>query len=233
MEFLIEKMDMKINPLFVSGTMSERDTKLSNLAWPEFIQKLKHRQEGTKESVLEVFEVLDSLNEEYRTINPVPCGKGCSLCCHQLVTCSKLEMDIILDYLISLPKITRRGIKKRVKKQSLKFAKFLRGRFTEEDYVKRNREVDLILQDHFKHDPCVYLSAVNSCLIYEVRPVDCRIAKVKKRCSADTKPEQIRLFCDHIASTLIMDEEEINSGFLWLSHLIIWPLVDEYKKYFF
>ncbi|MBI4053779.1 MAG: YkgJ family cysteine cluster protein [Candidatus Doudnabacteria bacterium] len=103
------------------------------------------------------------------------CGKGCSFCCHQMVTCTKGEWEEIHSYLLS------RGM---LRKQKLRF---LRAKAVWLAYFACNQaalEQDpfRIIQDHL-NAPCVFLNGDGSCAVYPVRPIDCRTMTSTVRCT--------------------------------------------------
>jgi Fe-S-cluster containining protein len=80
------------------------------------------------------------------------------------------------------------------------------------------------------------LGKKGQCLIYPVRPIDCRTAKTKSPCGKLSElketPNEIRLFCDQIVSDLIMEKGEEEIGRMEVIPLIGWPISEQLGKFF-
>lgn len=114
---LFREFNIDRNPLHVSK-LSEEDGVLYQEAKEEFVERLHSVHGDVKgvDFVRDVFSLMDDLTGEYLKYNQITCHKGCDYCCHQLVSCTTLEMKLIQQYLESIPRPKRRAIKQNVKK---------------------------------------------------------------------------------------------------------------------
>lgn len=123
-----------------------------------------------------LFEVMDVLTSQARAGEnpPLACRQGCSFCCHQVVTCTKMEWRVIYEYLLN--KGLFRLIGARLRQGADEWRKFY-----------------FSCQDQWAHDPfrirsalgnraCVYLNDAGQCDIYPVRPLPCRVHVSQARC---------------------------------------------------
>ena len=106
-----------------------------------------------------------ALNNSYKNIPPLKCGKGCAHCCHTGVAATQVEWDGILNNAleneIDLEKVigrSRRTIDR--VRETLRSEKSL-------DQVDWHR---LVI-----NQPCPFLNEDHACIIYEDRPLDCRL----------------------------------------------------------
>jgi hypothetical protein len=96
------------------------------------------------------------------------CKKGCSNCCHIYMDCTAIEAELIREYVLknfNEEQITIFNNKIRKTIESLPSYTDILGSGNENNFIKSYGD---------KHLPCVFLSEDNSCLIYEVRPFNCR-----------------------------------------------------------
>lgn len=210
-----------------------------------FLERLHSTHGGVKgvDFVNGVYSLMDDLTEEYLQHNQVTCHKGCDYCCHQLVTCTTLEMKVIQQHLESVPRPKRRAIKQHVKKESIRFyrsynaGEFSSSNSNSREFIFSNRWEGIAnpLRDAYYGKPCLYLMN-KACSIYPARPVDCRSAKTKDVCGQKdvwVKLKGIHLFFDQVAADLIMDEEKKFYHKLQVVPLVSWPVTMEFKDYFF
>ena len=106
-----------------------------------------------------------TLNNSYKNIPPLKCGKGCAHCCHTGVAATQVEWDGILSNAleneIDLEKVigrSRRTIDR--VRETLRSNKNL-------EQVDWHR---LVI-----NQPCPFLDEDHACIIYEDRPLDCRL----------------------------------------------------------
>jgi len=106
-----------------------------------------------------------ALNNSYKNIPPLKCGKGCAHCCHTGVAATQVEWDGILNNAleneIDLEKVigqSRRTIDR--VRETLRSNKNL-------EQVDWHR---LVI-----NQPCPFLDEDHACIIYEDRPLDCRL----------------------------------------------------------
>ncbi|MCK5080868.1 MAG: hypothetical protein KAQ63_01780 [Candidatus Moranbacteria bacterium] len=190
-------------------------------------------EKGGEKLVQGIFRLHDELTVEYRKDHVLACRKGCDYCCHQLVCCSAAEMGLIVNFFKNLPRERRRRISRGIKKKAWKFygenKKVIEG-------SSRWEMLDNFLRSKLLGVPCIYLSKQGQCLIYPVRPIDCRVAKTESPCGDSRKieglPNEIRLFCDQIASDLIMEGEKEKFGEMEIAPLIGWPISQQFGSFF-
>jgi len=131
------------------------------------VMEVKHSQ-GLP-FVLALYQVMDELSALARPSiqPPLACCATCSFCCHQMVTCTKMEWRVIHEYLIGnglLRKLVQRlraGVER-----WLKYYSSNRGALEQNPFK--------LHADH-KGQACIYLNQKGCCDIYPVRPMDCRI----------------------------------------------------------
>lgn len=112
----------------------------------------------------------------------IECKKGCSECCSSNFAVSELEFCIIADYLIK-------------KKSGVEIQSIMEKAYNIKNYILKNYPEDLeLLEADFtglenldsiiamgNEEPrgeipkCIFLSDKNSCTIYDVRPLICRV----------------------------------------------------------
>jgi Fe-S-cluster containining protein len=116
-----------------------------------------------------------ALNNSYKNIPPLKCGKGCAHCCHTGVAATQVEWDGILNNAleneIDLEKVigqSRRTIDR--VRETLRSNKNL-------EQVDWHR---LVI-----NQPCPFLDKDHACIIYEDRPLDCRlVVAFRDQCSS-------------------------------------------------
>jgi Fe-S-cluster containining protein len=131
----------------------------------------------------------------------VACGRGCSFCCYQIVSCTSIEWAEIRSLLQRKPpsKNFRAVIAERV-------GVWLRY------YHKTGLETNPIrLAKDWLGKPCVFLGGDGSCQIYEARPIDCRAYTNSIKCG--TTPDAMRFVkrnfwpWERWANEMLLDEE--------------------------
>lgn len=98
----------------------------------------------------------------------VTCKKGCSGCCHIYMDCTAIEAELIREYILE------NFNEKQIMCLNNKIKETIDQIPEHEDILKASNKNDLINKYGDKHLPCIFLSEDNSCLIYEVRPFNCR-----------------------------------------------------------
>jgi Fe-S-cluster containining protein len=221
---LFEKFEIGIERIGETMKISDEEANRGLIAKEEFLALLSGIKSGIA-LVKEVYDLHDRLTSEFIKNNPIACGEAgsCGSCCRQLVVCTTLEMELIVEYLKSLAKPFRKKIVKNALMDALKFY------FQNEKTITSSASPEII-SEHLlwahRGKRCIYLGKFNRCMIYPVRPIDCRIAKSAEKCfEGDSKKEHktIRLYFDQVASNIIMDEEERINGSREVIPLISWP----------
>jgi Fe-S-cluster containining protein len=113
-----------------------------------------------KPSILELLEQIDSAVSAVAARFPdeFRCRKGCSDCCHAAFDISLAEAVLIMEHFNLLGRKTRRDILKRAKHAKRRW----------EDALNARENLSLI------RIACPLLSPDDQCLLYDVRPVNCR-----------------------------------------------------------
>lgn len=118
----------------------------------------------------EYIKYLYKINEEGTRVfsKYASCEKGCSNCCHIYMDCTAIEAELIREYVL----------KKFNEEQICSFNNKIRVTVDElptyMDILERDNADNLVKLSFDKHLPCIFLSKDNTCLIYEVRPFNCR-----------------------------------------------------------
>lgn len=105
------------------------------------------------------------LNRNQKQIPPIKCDKGCAHCCHTGVAATQIEWDGILnnimEHKIDLNKIIE---------QSQRTINRVR------ETLHSNKNIDQIDWHRLViNQPCPFLGKDHACIIYEDRPLDCRL----------------------------------------------------------
>lgn len=174
----------------------------------------KKMAEGNLSFILATYQTLDEFFEKELKASGVTlaCKKGCSDCCHTLITSTEMEIDEAIGFINHLPRTTRMPIVKRVISMSREWR----------DYYNKNElhikiEPSKVFKDWQK--PCPFLGENGSCDVYPVRIVDCRTLTNLRACAypertsffadVDTQgPVRYRFLSETWASNLIMDNQQ-------------------------
>ena len=105
------------------------------------------------------------LNHTYKKIPPLKCEKGCAHCCHTGVAVTQVEWDGILN------NATEHGIDlNKVIEQSQRTINRVR------EALRSNKNLEQIDWHRLViNQPCPFLDKDQACIIYEDRPLDCRL----------------------------------------------------------
>jgi len=106
-----------------------------------------------------------TLNNSYKNTPPFKCGKGCAHCCHTGVAATQVEWDGILNNVIE---------------NKINLEKVIEGSKRSIDRVREtlrsNKSLDQVDWHRLViNQPCPFLSEDHACIIYEDRPLDCRL----------------------------------------------------------
>jgi len=252
---LLKMMATKNLPSWGIGDFKKTELETYEKAKQEFIEMLGEPKMRF-EFVAQVFEVMDCLFQQYTENNPIACKLGCSACCLQSVSCTGVEMELIRNYILSLPRAQCREVFKRLKKEAVKFHRYYKrelGNFSK-NVVKRWEDIAEPLKEKHLGIPCVYLSKKGACLIYEARPWNCRITWTKTSCrerqnevilpdkfiSESEKGQAIyllqneeKLIFEEVAIELIEREQIRVYGSFEMVLLEAWPITETFSKFFF
>ena len=170
----------------------------------EFEKLVRQAMEGGKISfVRALYMVSDSLTkhwrEEQQEIKPA-CQRGCSFCCYQIATCTAIEWEEIAPFVIQRKKLFRKRLHR------------MRGRWLQ--YLERNQYKLVndpeILLDDWRDTPCIFLGSDGDCMIYGVRPLQCRTIDSSKTCESWYQPEvrKYRFLWEGFAYILLEEEQK-------------------------
>lgn len=152
------------------------------------------------------------------------CGKGCAVCCRQMISCTKGEVDEIILFI--------NGIKDKKNRRALKhkLENFADGW---EDYRSQQPSQDAFLRNPFKFvedwmgKPCPFLGTDGACIIYPVRIIDCRTMSSVKKCEdfETSGAKRLRFDCEILANNLILEHQEDRFGYQAVVPLGQWLLL--------
>ena len=91
--------------------------------------------------------LFDKLNSVYRTLPSGDCS-GCGKCCMESVGTNLIEFINIFNYLESRPELKKKCL---------------------------NKVIDYYFLEYIEKKPCPFKDHNNRCMIYEVRPLNCRL----------------------------------------------------------
>ncbi len=192
------------------------------------------------ELVQKVYEIVDDLSEQGVRDNPVICRPKCASCCLQMVVCTRLEMDLIVEYLGASKSRERRKIKNKAVEKSAKHLEAILGAGIL-NYGWNDAGVKDKLYKLLYLKPCLFLAGgqVGLCGIYSVRPIVCRITRTDdERCGTmisglgKPKIKPVKFFFDQIAAQIIAEEAERIYGTLDLPPLALWVTSESYRDFF-
>jgi len=133
------------------------------------------------------------------------CNRGCGFCCHQLVSCTELEWVEIRGFLVSLEQKRRYHVGKALKKLRGQFMEYIRTH----PIKKSDAETSMKVRSHWAGKPCPFLGQEGECVIYPVRPFECRAYYSTEVCT-DLLPGHMTIYpfvWQKIASTVLVDEQ--------------------------
>lgn len=188
--------------------------------------------------IKQVGSTVDKLLNKYLEDHTISCKKGCSLCCKQLICCTRLEIELILEYINNnMLKAVKKEIKKKLRKEAIRFATWTSNNLGD---VQNHSLISDPIRAQYHGKPCVFLHR-NMCRIYPVRPVICRVTKVDDDGCGKPVPlgsdyegqKPLKLFYDQVAVELIRNEEKRLYKEIKMLPVVAWPLIQPIKKYFF
>ena len=161
------------NGVFIEGMTNS--TELANYLQRKFnkedIQNVyenltkDHIKAARSEGVTPLRKFWKTLNNSYKKTPPLKCEKGCAHCCHTGVTATQVEWDGILDNTIK-NKIDLEKIIERSKRTIDRVRETLRSNKSIEQFDWHRLVIN---------QPCPFLGEDHACIIYEDRPLDCRL----------------------------------------------------------
>ena len=158
-----------------------------------------------KKQLTEIYAEFEKQTGEYRK-NTV-CQRGCSFCCTNVgnVDIVTLEGLVIQEYVSTLSKKTKAGIKKKLLKN------------------KSEKENQNIVK-------CPFLKDDNSCLIYDIRPFSCRQLYSLEKCNGNG-PVIHRQAVEMAKETVKAIQKLDNTGYSGhISYILYMLNMPEFKK---
>jgi Fe-S-cluster containining protein len=156
--------------------------------------------------IIALYKVVDQMTDQgvqNEEVKPV-CSTGCGICCHQLVGCTDLEWNPIVHFLLTLPEKEKYWFRRRVKPLLVQ----LRRYFDRNPKIFQYRIRDPIRE--WQGTPCPFLTQQMACLIYPVRPIDCRTMSSTNVCTVwDELPgvKRMRFPWEKWANNWILEEQ--------------------------
>lgn len=183
-------------------------------------QKMTEKNISLMQAIYQVYTTFCSMEQEKSGVQ-FACNKGCSRCCHQLITCTEIGMDEIKRFIDLLPKKVRRPIIVKLKKFAKKWL----------IYYQKNQyliEADMLKQiKDWLGQPCPFLEEKKGiCSIYPVRPIDCRTFYSHTLCKNknDLGSGVVRWYftIDKIANDFIMEKQKEEGGVMAVTPVHHW-----------
>jgi Fe-S-cluster containining protein len=103
------------------------------------------------------------------------CGNGCALCCHGLFDISVADALLVAEAFAGLPAEQKAAVEGRarvIQERICAAAPALAPPYILDSVLEE--QLDVIVE-HAMSPPCVFLGAQHECLIYERRPLACRL----------------------------------------------------------
>lgn len=188
--------------------------------------------------VMAVYKTLDEYwNMEIRNSGvKLACHKGCSFCCYQMVTCTKMEIDEIINFINEMERTLQRSLKRRINRFVIKWQRYYRENKAALaiNPLQATKEESLAVIQKVHKDwrgkPCPFLNQEGACDIYPVRIIDCRTASSLTPCDpSDPKhvkdqedSKRFRFECEWWANNLIADRQIQRFGYMATSPLHQW-----------
>jgi len=145
------------------------------------IQK-KQKEKGLS-FVLALYQVLDEFGEQEIKNSGIvlACKKGCSHCCHQMITCTEIEIEEIVRFINGLPRPTRIPLLRKIRDAIREW----RDYFEQNEFQLKINPLK-VYQD-WQGKSCPFLNEEEACDIYLVRIIDCRTASSRIPCQGSGK----------------------------------------------
>ena len=189
-----------------------------------FKEAIKQRMAEKEISfILAIYQVLDEFVAKEKEVSGIvlACGKGCSYCCRQLITCTEIEIKEIVSFLNGLPRQTRAPLVRRIKEYIRQWQRYFE---LHEGDLQKN---PFMSNKDWQGEDCPFLNPEDqSCDIYPVRIIDCRTASsFVVKCGQGIKndfnigvplfqigPGRCRFQEELFANNLIMEEQQRKSN---------------------
>lgn len=206
----------------------------AGLTRDSFIQMVKEKIENEKQPfIIAVYQTLNSFVEKEKEITGVvlACKKGCAICCSStFLTCTEMEIDMIIDFINGLPRESRIPLLRKIKSSIRKWQDY----YTKNEFLLSINPFQ-VYQDWQK--PCCFLNVEGGyCEIYEVRPIDCRTYTSLTPCYPKMETHapstlywqgvgRFRFQSERWANNLILEEQKMKVGYVAITPILHWLLV--------
>ncbi len=187
-----------------------------------FREEVFKKTKGGIPFIIAVYETYEEFRQEEITKGNIQlaCKAGCSVCCHQLVTCTEQEMETVVGYIEKT--YAKRYIEILKERRKNTFRKW--ERYYAEKIMKdpsQYSDPQKVHKDWLGYAPCVFLNKKGSCDIYAVRPISCRILSSLKKCQniKDNESKILRFKSDLWANQML------TKPFVPVVPLVHWILV--------
>ncbi|MDQ2670529.1 MAG: YkgJ family cysteine cluster protein [Gemmatimonadota bacterium] len=120
---------------------------------------------------------LDRWFAEARARHPgvIPCGGGCSTCCHGPFDISVADAELLVAAVRALPAVERAAVRSRAAALMERFAEQLPGWSAPHDIADVGDDAFDQAVSALRAEPCPLLGPGGACLIYADRPMICRL----------------------------------------------------------
>jgi len=191
------------------------------------------------ELLKKTFQIMELLEDQAIKNIPIKCRAKCAACCLQGVSCTKLEMNLIKEFLSS-KKRERRLVKRKAAEKAAKYREIIEatGIFR---YFQYTEEADKKLYSLLELKPCPFLGGGQTglCGIYPVRPIVCRFTRTADdRCgtkvTAHLKPriKAVKFFFDQVAADIVAEESKRICGELGVPPIAVWIESEFFGSFF-
>lgn len=105
----------------------------------------------------------------------IPCGRGCSACCHGVFDISPADAALVAQGVAELPEAERAALRERAAAQLTRYAEALPEWGAPWDVDSVDEAAFDTLCEQLSDAPCPALQADGGCTIYAHRPATCRM----------------------------------------------------------
>ncbi|OGY45334.1 MAG: hypothetical protein A2729_00660 [Candidatus Buchananbacteria bacterium RIFCSPHIGHO2_01_FULL_39_14] len=199
----------------------------------EFINLVLRKTKKGMSFIASVYKALSEVVEAQSQSQPqcFACHKGCSACCHQLVTSTEAEFDEIITYILSLPRRQRDTILNRARKRAAEYQQWLEQHQLTGTVITSAEKI-IWANEYWDGKPCAFLDESGNCRVYPARPIDCRTYHSTSVCQNPTWSDVKRFVwpAETWANNLILEQGSKAQKFFGVVPLLHWLLIKSFKK---
>jgi Fe-S-cluster containining protein len=111
----------------------------------------------------------------------VPCGRGCSSCCHGPFDVSPADAELIAEGVAALPEPARKALRDRAAKQLRRYTELLPEWRAPFEVDQLDEQAFDALTEKLAGAPCPALADDGACSIHAHRPATCRLTGLSLR----------------------------------------------------